>query len=682
MPKGLIYFILFFLTTNLYAQRSTFKAQLDSIQELRRLSKNQNLDLDKRMFYAEQANDLSHKTKVDSTVLRSRYNLAWHYMLDKKHSKESIRLNHKNLKLAYKLNDSVLIAYINMHLGYVHQNLGKSDSAYYYYYKSLRTFKDFDKLLNDDFDFLSQSVVLSNIAELQVGERDYVGGQASIIQGINILLTLPETEESLDNLWDLYNNLGRNLKSLKKDKKALEYYNKALSISAKMKNNFESQLFTKINIAELYRETGKYENVFKIYNELLEDKTLKKKDPSSYAAILNNIAYTMFLAKDKDYGKIDSLFTKAYNIFNDLELFYEISAGGNDMAEFYYANNQKHKAIFYSKKAYEYGKVANENSEVLRALKMLSKLKEGNEGKVYLYEYIKLNDSLIDVERVNRNKYARIQFETDQYIKETKRLTTQNILIFVIGSILVFVLGLLYFIKVQRTKNKALVYEQIQQEANQEIYALMLNQHEKLETGRLLERHRISEDLHDGILSKLFGTRMGFGFLEVEGDKETLKQHEQLQQELQSIEKEVRDVSHELKADSLSSKTSFETILENYVKQQSLIGNYKYNIKKEEKLLFETISNTIKVTIFRIVQEAIQNIIKHAKANMLTISFKEKENTLCMSIEDDGIGFDAKTKHKGIGLKNIESRVSKFGGTFNIISKPNQGTRVNISVPI
>ncbi len=681
MPKGLIYFVLFFLTINSYAQSNRFKEQLDSIQELRQLSKNNNLDLDKRMFYAEQANDLSHKTKVDSTVLRSRYNLAWLYMLDKKYSKESIRLNHKNLKLAHKLNDSVSIAYINMHLGYVYQNLDKSDSAYYYYYKSLKIYKDFNKLLNNDFDFLNQSIVLYNIARLQVIERDYVGSQASIIQGINILLTIPETEESLDNLWCLYDILGKNLKHLKKYEKALEYYNKALSISGKMKNNFESQLFTKINIADLYREAGKYNNVFRIYNELLEDKTLEKKDPTSYAAILNNIAYTMFLAKDKDYNKIDSLFNKAYNIFNDPELFYELSAVGNDMAEFYYDTNQKDKALFYSKKSYEYGKKANENSEVLRALKMLSKLKEGNEGKAYLYEHIKLNDSLISLERANRNKYARIQFETDQYIKEAKRLTTQNILIVVIGSILVFTLGLLYFIKVQRTKNKALVYEQMQQEANQEIYALMLNQHEKLEMGRLLERHRISEDLHDGILSQLFGTRMGFGFLQVGGDKETLKQYEQLQQELQSIEKEVRDVSHELKADSSFSKTSFETILENYVKQQSAIGNFKYSIKKERLLLFETISNSIKVAIFRIVQEAIQNIIKHAKANVLTISFKEKENILYLSIEDDGIGFDAKTKHKGIGLKNIESRVLKLGGTFNITSKPNQGTIVNISVP-
>ncbi|WNH08708.1 sensor histidine kinase [Thalassobellus suaedae] len=365
-------------------------------------------------------------------------------------------------------------------------------------------------------------------------------------------------------------------------------------------------------------------------------------------------------------------------------MFYEISSSGNDIAEFYYGTNQKDKALFYSEKSYEYGKKANDYFEVLRALKMLSKLYEGNEGKAYLYEHIKLNDSLIDVERASRNKYARIQFETDQYIKETKRLSTQNILIIAIGSISILVLGLLYFIKLQKTKNNELQYITEQELANQEIYKLMLKQQAKQEEGRLQERHRISEDLHDGILPRLFGTRMGMGFLDIKGDESTLKQYNKFIDEMQKIEKEVRDVSHELKSDTIGLKANFESILEAYIKAQSVAGNFKYEIINDDKIKFELFNETIRVEIYRILQELIQNIVKHAKATIVSLSFTLKEDVLRINILDDGIGFNTEKKHKGIGLKNIASRVLKLEGELKINSLLNskKGTEFDIKIPV
>ncbi|WNH08707.1 hypothetical protein [Thalassobellus suaedae] len=99
-------------------------------------------------------------------------------------------------------------------------------------------------------------------------------------------------------------------------KNTLVYYEKALVISAKMERSSQSQLITKINIAELYKEIKNYDKSIKIYNELLKDDTIEEKDPSSYGAILNNMAYTLFLEKDEDYVKIDSLFIKVLIIFS------------------------------------------------------------------------------------------------------------------------------------------------------------------------------------------------------------------------------------------------------------------------------------------------------------------------------------------------------------------------------
>lgn len=672
---------LFCLKLTAQNQNKTFKTYFDSIQKLEQLYKEGSLDIKTKINYAKKASDLSYKLAVDSLVLRSNADLT-NYLIDNTDFNASKALSKKNLKLAKRLKDTLYIAYINSQMAYLYAAQSKNDSAFYHYNKALVILKDF-KPLNKDRQILSQSEILKNIADLQREEHDYIGSQATIIKAIDVILTGPETEESRNNLWVLYNSMGLDLKKLKEYDKAFEYYNKALKVCGEMVYNYEPELFTKINLAELYQETNNFDKVFGIYNDLLtHEGILKERDPASYGAILNNVAYTMFLAKKEDHNKIDSLFNKAYAVFKDMNLNYELAASGNDMAEFYYATNQNDKALYFTKKSYEYGGLGNENLEVLRSLKMLSKLKEGEEGKDYLYEYIKLNDSLITVERSNRNRFARIQYQTDQYMKEAERLTTKMVLIIVIASILVLVLGLMYFIKVQLSKNKELLLFSEQEKANQEIYRLMLEQHTIQEEGRLQERHRIAEDLHDGVLSRLFGTRMGMGFLDIKGNEDTIKQYKLFMDEMKKIEKEVRDVSHELKSDVISTKINFESIIEQYIKNQSAIGGFKYKITYKGDVKIEVFNESVRVEIYRIIQETLQNIVKHAKAQHVSIHFSLQNSMLEMIVEDDGIGFDSCTSNKGIGLKNIASRLTKLGGEFKIASAPHKGTKLTIYIPV
>src|SRR5690606_27519289 len=115
-----------------------------------------------------------------------------------------------------------------------------------------------------------------------------------------------------------------------------------------------------------------------------------------------------------------------------------------------------------------------------------------------------------------REQFARIRFETDEYIQENEQLLLERTIVFVLGIGLIVILSLLYFLRLQRVRNKQLLLEKEQQIANEEIYKLMLAQQSKLEEGRLNERFRISEELHDGVLSKIYGTRMGLGLLDIE----------------------------------------------------------------------------------------------------------------------------------------------------------------------
>ena len=681
--KKYCFFIAYLLIVfNINAQSNSFDVMLDSIQRLRKLSKDKNLEINTRLLNAKRASELSYKTGVDSTILLSNRKLTSVYLIE--HNHEMVRdISYKNLKLARKLNDSLsyALACANLAYGYLLSET-QNDSAYFYYYKTIKI----SKKLNHSKLTISS---LNNIAHMQNDERDYIGCDVTLFKVINLIQSLPKNDGNFNDLVQCYNSIGTNSRHLGLYDEAIEYYKQALLINDKLSdkidiyiNKLKNYLYTKINLAEAYKFKGSYKKALSIHEELLKDKGLLKKDPLSYVAIINNKAHTLFLAKNSNTKYINSLFNEAYKISDSLNALYEISAGGNDMAEFYHAINKKDSAYILSKRSYKIGKNIKNYYEVSRALSMLSKIEKGEVGKQYLYEHIKLNDSLLDVERTSRNKFARVQFETDTLIHETKRLATQNILIVVTGLIVFLILAFVFIIRNQIAKNKILRFESEQQKANEEIYTLMLRQQAKVEEGRLLERHRISEELHDGILNKLLGSRLGLEFLSMDEDTESKEKYGFYIHEIQSIEREIRDLSHELKNTQLDADKDFMTILKDYIGNQSSLHPFQYKINQNGTIFWEAINDYIKVNLYRIIQEAIQNVIKHAKATTLTVDFSLNSNELHLDIRDNGIGFNPNQKHEGIGLLNIASRVSKLKGTFNMKSEIKKGTTLAIKIPL
>ena len=91
---------------------------------------------------------------------------------------------------------------------------------------------------------------------------------------------------------------------------------------------------------------------------------------------------------------------------------------------------------------------------------------------------------------------------------------------------------------------------------------------------------------------------------------------------------------------------------------------------------------TIELMIYRIVQEQINNIIKHAQASNAVITLEVGCKNIFLSIADNGVGFDSSKRAKGIGLKNISSRVAFYAGSMDVITAPGKGCRLEISIPV
>jgi signal transduction histidine kinase len=142
---------------------------------------------------------------------------------------------------------------------------------------------------------------------------------------------------------------------------------------------------------------------------------------------------------------------------------------------------------------------------------------------------------------------------------------------------------------------------------------------------------------------------------------------------------ELRQLSKSLTDDTINDNTINELLQQecdnvNNVKKAVVTFN---NNKKNIILPYQT-----KSILVRIVQEFLQNSLKHAHCKNIIISLSENDNLLQLLLQDDGKGFDTNSvAHKGIGLSNIKKRVEMIGGKFTLESEPDKGTKLTIEIP-
>ncbi|QXP60298.1 tetratricopeptide repeat-containing sensor histidine kinase [Olleya sp. HaHaR_3_96] len=654
-----------------------FGQTLDSIYHYRSLAENDNFTISEQISFAKSAVRLSLESNRDTTILNSKKRLSYLYLLDKNY--ESLKvINYENLTLARKLKDTTSIANADYILGYYYEVNQKSDSAYSYYYNAVKLY---DKLN----DHKNQAAVLVNMANIQEAERDYIGAQNNVIRAISLFDKLPKDDYNLDTLWSLYNTLGIISGELQQYDNSIDYHNKALKNNSGIKDvnvNFFNQIYSKINIASTYRKKKDYNNAIEKYNNILQDNRLRNKDPSSYAYVINDLAYSMFLRGKDSNIKIEKLYRQAFNLSDsifDKNIKKSVSL---NLSDYFKSTNQLDSAAYYSSMAYNSGKDLKDYKTILKALYQKSKIEKGESSKEYLFEYIKLNDSLLLAERSVRNKFMKIDFETAEIKEENQEMSRQRLWLIIISMGLLGVLFFLYVIKTQREKNKELLFERQQQKTNEEIYNLMLSQQDKIDEARSLEKNRISKDIHDGILGKLFGVRLSLDGLNLSTTIEATQKRSVYITELKNIEEEIRKVSHELNSDFIG-KSGYLDIVKTLVDSQMTAYDVSYKFDIQEGINWDALDNKIKIHVYRILQETMQNTYKHAKATVVDISFHLNDNNnLILSVSDNGEGFDLQKAKKGIGLKNIDSRMQEINGKLIIDSIISKGTKITISVPI
>lgn len=577
----------------------------------------------------------------------------------------------KKLLDSYKNIDSISIANNHYRIGELYRYSLISDSAYKYYHKSEKFFKK--RNLNYEL-----AITLYGIAVIQCNEKDYTGSEVTSFEAISILEGLNETPNISKYISFTYNNLGIVFNELEQFDESLKYHIKSLELKRKLKD--QSRIDNSLgNIGFVYKNLGQYDLALDYYNQILENKNLKTQRPSFYALVLDNYAYTLY--QSKKYNNLPGLFLQALKISDSISLEgYNSIIINQHLAEYYNENGNKDSAKYYAYKAKDISEQYH-NDDLLKSLKLLSEIESGSDSANHLNDYLKLSDSLHKAERKTRNKFARIRFETDQIEQENKQIEREKMWLLIISIVILIASLLLYVVITQRNKNKELKFIQQQQQANEEIYNLMLSQNEGIEEARIVEKKRISQELHDGVLGRLFGTRLSLDSLNMNTTSEAIKTRSEYIDELKTIEEDIRKVSHELNTDFVSG-SGFIDIIKTLVETQTKVYKLSYTLNYDDVINWDEVSNKTKIHIYRIVQESLHNIYKHANAFNVNISFKLKNNVICLNMTDDGSGFDVDKAKSGIGLKNMNSRINEINGTIHITSKIDVGTTVTIEAPI
>ncbi|WP_392349113.1 ATP-binding protein [uncultured Polaribacter sp.] len=532
-------------------------------------------------------------------------------------------------------------------------NLAKADSSLYYLSES----KSISLQLKDS---LEAGRRLLSISSLQHREKDFFGCESSIIEGLRLLEPLGEV--FFTGL--LYERLGNVMFRLERQEEARKNYLKFFELQKKIPNiklKYE-KVRLQLHLAKTYEAEGNYTKSIEYFNKCLLVANLKIEHTYRYEAALEGFSYGHFMLGNKKLalkGYLEVLKSRQSRGYKrGLIWSYAV------LGQLHASNNETKRAIFFIKKSLQTAKELLTTTKKSENLLLLSKLVRGEKGRKYLEERTQLNDSLYKRERILKNKFTKVRYETEKKDKENIALKLENtrkqlaleterqhkIIGFLSAGASILFLG--FGASIVTNRRKKLVFE------------AKMKQIEVREK----ERQRIAKSLHDEVAGDI---RM----LHLELTKR--KQLEEAKK-LAIIKGTVRNLSHQLSSESFE-KVSFKNQIINLVSDFFEI-DFKIKVQEIDAVNWKDVNNSIKRILFLVIRESIQNSKTHAVASEVILNFKQTKKALTLTVSDNGKGFNTASKKAGIGLKNMQERIEEVNGTFSIESTLDKGTRIYIEI--
>lgn len=195
------------------------------------------------------------------------------------------------------------------------------------------------------------------------------------------------------------------------------------------------------------------------------------------------------------------------------------------------------------------------------------------------------------------------------------------------------------------------------------------------------ERSEMGRELHDNVCQILAAGRMNLDMLKPSVAEDKIILFEESMSNIKLAADEIRNLSHRL-APAFYDISDLRDAFFKLVKTYNPATEIKFSINIDKGIIKDNITRGIQLNMYRILQEQLGNIIKHARATAVEIDVSVIDSVLEMRITDNGIGFDPEQKRNGIGLGNIKKRAELFGGSADFISSPGKGCTIQVGIPL
>ena len=258
-------------------------------------------------------------------------------------------------------------------------------------------------------------------------------------------------------------------------------------------------------------------------------------------------------------------------------------------------------------------------------------------------------------------------------------MTENQLLLYIVISIAImsiFALGIILFFNVSQKKiqAEALKRQEMKLTFQKELLQRTIQTQEE-------ERNRISRELHDDIGSKLNVIHLNLHLLksDVDKGKDIRELLDDIDTSLQNSIETTRHISHQLVPPTLR-KFGLQSAIEDLQSSINRTGAVKMVV--ENITPWDVKELMSQLHFYRIIQELVQNALKHAKANHLIFTFEQKEGQLLRTYKDDGIGMPENIDSKGLGMSNLYTRVQILNGQWAIDRAHQNGTRITLNLPV
>lgn len=604
--------------------------------------------------------------------------------------------------------------------------LSQPDSATYYYMKA----RDLARKLNyarGEATFVSYYIVVLN------NQGNYQEALNLCQEAVKIFTRIGSQKE----IAIAYNNVGNEWEYLGDLKQAVQNYLKALQIMDKLQLKFYRRMFSN-NVASVFLKLGDFKKGYQYAAESLE---IAREINDRYAVASSLINVGTAEASLRRYKDALRHFREVAAIGKEIDDYTLVLDGLLNEADVYNRTKQftaaaprLRQALTLAQQnqnpAYEFtiyrslattmtesGRLTEAQTSVRQALHIARQLNAANEVRemlvtaseieekvgnfapalAYRKQFEKLNDSLLaesntvainqlEAQYQSEKKEARIRQLSQEKEIQALSIRQKNTLNYVfVGAIIALLAGGL--LAYRNYRNQRLITRQTQALQSQRIRELEQDRQlvavNSVLQGQEEERSRLAKDLHDGLGGMLSGIKLAL--MHMKGNvilpEENASAFSRTLERLDDSIQELRRIARNMMPETLI-RFGLKDALTDYC--GSLQQSTKLPITCQTFGLENRIEQSVEIIIYRIIQELLNNVVKHAQATQAVVQIVKETTRLSLTVEDNGKGFDFRpaTRATGIGLSNIQSRIAYLNGTLDIQSRPASGTSVHIDIPL